>query len=460
MCWTLPEPAHKRKAGRARRRAAALTVVGALTATLGAGCAHPPTPPANAGHAELPIDTKTPPGLRAKQTLDMLNSDWPIGPVSVATLAVPEIIDSVVTTMDGLWWDRPFTFAGVDIHAGAAILHLVTSYGAREKIILHTDDQGAVDRFDVTAQPPPINSWRDLDATLTKTGARYSYQAARVNNGRCEPVAGTNTDQSLPLASIFKLYVLYAVATAVHAGTVGWDDPLTITSRAKTVGSSGLEKLAPGEHVSVRTAAEKMIATSDNMATDLLIAKVGPYAVEQALAASGHHDPASMTPFPTMYELFSVGWGEPDLRSQWQHASPPVRARLLREAASRPYRPDPTRAHDPASEYGAEWYASAQDICKIHAALQAGAVGAAAPVKDIMASVAGIKLDRRKWPQLNAKGGGLPGDLTFSWYAVDDTGQPWVLSFQLNWLRDHGPRVVDWVIQLARQVFGLLPRRD
>ena len=39
-----------------------------------------------------------------------------------------------------------------------------------------------------------------------------------------------------------------------------------------------------------------------------------------ALAAAGHHDPASMTPFPTMHELFSVGWGQPDLREQWKAA--------------------------------------------------------------------------------------------------------------------------------------------
>ena len=67
--------------------------------------------------------------------------------------------------------------------------------------------------------------------------------------------------------------------------------------------------LAVGDHISVRTAAEKMIATSDNMATDMLIGKLGPQAIDDALANAGHHDPAAMTPFPTMYELFSVRGG-------------------------------------------------------------------------------------------------------------------------------------------------------
>jgi beta-lactamase class A len=435
-----------------------LGAAAALVVSLAPGCAPSPSPQANAANPGRQIDTRTPPGIRAQQTLDMLNSDWPIGPVGVGTLAAPDKVESVETTMEGLWWDRPFTLDGVDLGASVATLHLVTSYGARQDIRLHTDDVGRVDRFDVDTQPPKINSWRDVDAVLSKTGARYSYQAAKVDNGHCDPVAGTNAGESLPLASIFKLYVLHAVAGAVRNGTVSWDDQLTVTEKGRAVGSSGLE-LPVGAHVSVRTAAEKMIATSDNMATDLLIGKLGTHAIEEALATAGHHDPASMTPFPTMYELFSVGWGKPDLRDQWKQGSRQVRAQLLQQADSTPYQPDPAHAHTPASAYGAEWYGSAEDICRVHAALQADAVGPAAPVREILSAVAGIQLDRNLWPYIGAKAGGLPGDLTFSWYAVDKNQQPWVVSFQLNWPRDHGPRVTGWMLQVARQAFALIGPR-
>lgn len=442
-----------------RRHLAAWTATVGLAAIAAsaAGCAPSPAAPSDPDAGGVAISTKTPPGLRAKQTMDMLNSDWPIGPVGVATLAAPDKVDQVVTTMESLWWDRPFRLDGVDIRAGAATLHLTTSYGARQDIRIRTDDNGMVDLFKATTETPPIHSWQDIDAVLSRTGARYSYQASRIEGGVCKPVASTNASQSLPLASIFKLYVLLAVANEVKAGTVSWDDPLTITGRAKVVGSSGLEELPEGAHVSVRKAAEKMIATSDNMATDLLIGHVGTRAVERALVAAGHHDPASMTPFPTMYELFSVGWGKPDLREQWQHGSAQERAKLLQQANSRPYEPDPVRAHIPASAYGAEWYGSAEDICRVHVALQAGAVGKAAPVKEILSAVRGIDLSHADWPYIGAKAGGLPGDLTFSWYAVDATGQPWVVSFQLNWPRDHGKSVGSWMLQIAKQAFGLLP---
>lgn len=439
------------------RTVAALIGSAVLVTALLNGCGSDPAPTANAGSADVRISTNTPQGVRAKQVVDMINSDWPIGTNGVSTLTKPDSVKYVTEVMDGLWWERPFTVAGVDIGAGSATLHLVTSYGARQNIELRTGDDTLVDKFIVTTETPPVHTWSDVDAALSKSGARYSYRVSKVVDGRCEQLAGSNTDVSLPLASIFKLYVLYAVAEAVKAGTVSWDDKLTITDEGKTVGSSAFDSAPAGTQISVRTAAGKMIANSDNMATDLLIGRVGTHAVERALADAGHHDPASMTPFPTMHELFSIGWGEPDLREQWKSANPQGRAALLAETSSRPYEPDPLRTHAPASAYGAEWYGSAEDICRVHAALQTGATGAAAPVRDIMSEIPGIDLDRTQWTYIGAKAGNLPGELTFSWYAVDRTGQPWVVSLQTNWPRFHGPQTGGWLMSIIKQMFAMIP---
>lgn len=439
------------------RQATSVTVAVALVIALACGCAHTGSAPAaEAAAYGARIDTNTPPGLRAKQTVDMLNSDWPIGTVGVATLAAPRKVDDIAFMMDRMWWDRPFTVTGIDVGAGQATLHLQTSYGVRQDIEMRTDDAGLVDRFDVTLQKPEIKQWSDIDTEIKKSGARYSYQASKVTDGKCTTVAGSNLDESLPLASIFKLYVLLAVADAVNAGTLNWDDQVIITKEGKSVGSAGFEDLPPGSSVSIRDAAQQMISASDNMATDLLMGRLGPGAVERALVHAGHHDPASMTPFPNTHELFSVGWGEPDLREQWKTASPQGRGQLMEQTRSRHYEPDPVRIHTPASPYGAEWYGTATDICRVHAALQATAVGRAAPVKDILSKVAGIELDRTKWPYIGAKAGNLPGDLTFSWYAVDRTGQPWVVSFQLNWPAYRSPTAASWLLSIAQGAFGLI----
>ena len=258
MCWTLRGPAPRRSAGGARHGAAGLTV--ALVVALACGCANTgPAPVAEAAYG-VHIDTNTPQGLRAKQTMDMLNSDWPIGPVGVRTLAAPELVDEVGTKLDSIWWDRPFRVTGVDIGAGQATLHVLTSYNVAQNIELRTNGDGLVDRFAVTLQPPVITKWADIDTELTKSGAVYSYQLSRVTDGKCALVAGTNTDLSLPLASIFKLYVLLAVAEAVSAGTVNWNDQLTITTD-KAVGSAGLQLQPDGSIHPVR-AAEVQAATN------------------------------------------------------------------------------------------------------------------------------------------------------------------------------------------------------
>jgi beta-lactamase class A len=436
---------------RATAVAASLTIVVALAS----GCAHTGTAPAEAAYGTH-IETNTPQGLRAKQTVDMLNSDWPIGVENVATLAAPKQVNDVAFMMDRMWWDRPFKVTGIEYGAGAATLHLLTSYGVGQDIELRTNDIGLVDRFEVTLQKPPIKQWSDIDTVLTSSGARYSYQASKVVDGRCQPVAGSNLDASLPLASIFKLYVLLGIADAINAGTIGWDDQLIITKEAKAVGSAGLQDRPDGSTVSVRDAAQQMISASDNMATDLLMAHLGPGAMERALVHAGHHDPASMTPFPNTHELFSVGWGEPDLREQWKEASPQGRAQLLAQTNTRHYEPDPNRTHTPASPYGAEWYGTASDICRVHAALQAAAVGPAAPVRDILAATPGIELDKTRWGYIGAKGGNLPGDIGFSWYAVDRTGQAWVVSFQMNWPKFRSLTAASWLLSIAQGAFRLI----
>ena len=147
-----------------------MTVAATMIVALACGCADAgPAGPAEAAQS-IHIDTNTPQGLRAKQIMDMLNSDWPIGPNGIRTLAAPKIFDDVGTTMDKIWWDRPFTLTGVEIGAGHATLHLLTSYHIAQTIELRTNDAGLVDRFDVSLVPPVINSWKDIDAETHQVG--------------------------------------------------------------------------------------------------------------------------------------------------------------------------------------------------------------------------------------------------------------------------------------------------
>lgn len=451
MCWTLPGLASSTP-----RRALGFTALLTAVAVLGSGCAHTGPPVAEAAYG-MHIETNTPQGLRAKQLLDMVNSDWPIGVVPVATLAAPQQVEFVAGAMDRLWSDRPITVTAISLGAGQATLHVRNTYNVEQTIEMRTGDGGLVDRFEVSVEPPRIRQWSDVDAEIAKSGASFAYQVSKVSDGRCLPAAGTDVDRSMPLASIFKLYVLLALADAVNAGTVAWDEQLTITKEDKAVGSAGFNELEPGSKVSVKSAAQQMISASDNMATDMLMARLGPGALERALIAAGHHDPSAMTPFPTAHQLFSIGWGKPDVREEWKTASPQRRAAMLARTGTQPYEPDPMLTRVPASPYGIEWYGTPMDICRVHAALQAAATGPASPVRDILSATPGIELDKTKWGYVGAKGGNLPGDLTFSWYAEDRSGQGWVVSYQLNWPEYRSLTAATWLLSIATQSFGLIP---
>ena len=99
-----------------------------------------------------------------------------------------------------------------------------------------------------------------------------------------------------------------------------------------------------------------------------------------------------------MHELFSIGWGEPDVREQWKRAHPQGRASCCRQANARPYEPDPIALTCRRRHTAPSGTAAPMDICRVHAALQAAAIGEAAPVKQILSAIPGIDLDGRNGP--------------------------------------------------------------
>jgi beta-lactamase class A len=78
-------------------------------------------------------------------------------------------------------------------------------------------------------------------------------------------------------------------------------------------------------------------------------------------------------------------------------------------------------------------------------------------VRQILSATPGIELDRATWRYIGAKGGNLPGDLTFSWYAEDRDGQGWVVSYQLTWPQYRSLTAATWLQSIAMQSFGLIP---
>ena len=146
-------------------------------------------------------------------------------------------------------------------------------------------------------------------------------------------------DEPAPLGSIFKLYVLLAVADAVEGGDLDWGTVLTVSPQNRSLPSGELQDAPDGTQVTVIEAATKMIEISDNTATDVLIQAVGRQAVEDAVVQAGHHDPALMWPFVSTRELFQIGWGDPAYLEIWQNGNQDEQYALLEQLEHQPISP-------------------------------------------------------------------------------------------------------------------------
>ncbi len=106
------------------------------------------------------------------------------------------------------------------------------------------------------------------------------YLIATPSNGECQALANLADESLLPLASVFKLYVLGALVHAADNGEIGWDDPVQIRDELDSLGGATSQE-EPGTDLSVRELATRMISDSDNTATDHLMDLVGREAVER-----------------------------------------------------------------------------------------------------------------------------------------------------------------------------------
>lgn len=280
----------------------------------------------------------------------------------------------------------------------------------------------------VTPSPAAATSWDDLSGRLEALDADVGMVAARVDeSGRCEPVAELDPATPRPMASIFKLYVLGAVAAAVDAGSLSWADQLTVNGGLRSLPSGELQDLPDGTAVSVERAAAAMIAVSDNTGAELLMDRVGRSAVEDAMTAMGHARPRLNRPFLTTREFFTIGWGPLDLRDDWAEAGAAARTRMLAALPGGPLRVSGPDVTGPVWNSGVDWFGSALDVCAAHAALHASPD----PVlREVLGQNRGVTIDEGDWPYVSYKGGSAPGVLTASWYGERADGQRYVFVMQ------------------------------
>jgi beta-lactamase family protein len=280
---------------------------------------------------------------------------------------------------------------------------------------------GADGRIDELGYQPgeltdPPETLTELTEELAAFEPHVGFLRAEIGaDGECVPVASLSPDQPLPLGSTFKLYVLGAVAAAIAAGDVTWDQPVEMRDERDSLPSGITQDEPVGTTLSVRELAQRMIEFSDNTATDYLIELVGRDAVEAALADLGHSDPAITLPFLTTRELFIIK-ADADLLSRYAAADTAERRELLdNEVAAAPL-PELDLWIDPREVRRAEWFASPNDVCRALVALdELAATPGLEPVGNVLSTNPGIDVDPDQFEEVFFKGGSEPGVLFGAW---------------------------------------------
>ena len=274
------------------------------------------------------------------------------------------------------------------------------------------------------------HSWSQVDKQLTAIAPQVSFLAAKVgSDGTCSAVHSVLAGTPRPLGSMFKLFVLGALADAVHDHRISWSQKVTITAATKVGGSGTLQDSPDGTELTVEQVAVKMISISDNTAADMLLSLVGRAAVEDQVRAWSSHASLDI-PFLTVKELFALKCHDfPAMADHYLSLTSSQRASYLATTVDKVPAAAEQSASLPRAINSIEWFASADDLCRALTGLaKFQAEPGLSPLGTVLSTnTGGIDLSASAWPRIWFKGGSEPGVLTLGYLARDSRGQTFVV---------------------------------
>ena len=370
---------------------------------------------------------------------------WFLGAVSTAPLSQAVIeahFDSgflakvspnkINSVLSGLQSSSGPSLDGLLLIESTALQAVATMGGQQWTVSISVDSAGLIEGLLLSRSQAPPESWAQLDRDLAALSPQASFLAARISsNGTCIPIHQLAPSTTRPLASMFKLFVLGALAREIADGKVSWDQDLTVTPLLKSTGSvaGSLQYSPAGTKVTVQQAATKMISISDNTAADMLINLVGRAAVEsQVRQWTG--GTALDNPFLTTRELFILhGVNFPRLANQYLSLKPRERTSFLTSSVDPVSLSQVQQSTNPRDINSIEWFASPLDVCRAFVGLQqlSTRLGLAAIGSVLSTNTGDIQPEESTWPTIWFKGGSEPGVLTLGYLAKDSSGHTFVV---------------------------------
>ncbi len=452
--------------------AAACSSAATTTSTASGTASPPPTmssppataPPATTATPSAPTTTQPAAGFTLDDHVDwilaVLNGDQVTRPEyrnrfddAFLGLVPYEAFVAPLAQLAGEW-----SISERDVYASAASVVFERTDGLRLDGTF-SREPGPAGRLDgLLLQPGGTPAPQSLDE-LAARWEGLAPRAALLVAGKPEPgqpyrpEIGVAIHDQLAIGSVFKLWVLHALAEAVARGDASWDEVLPVADELKSLPSGTMQDEAAGSEFTLREHAELMISISDNTATDHLIDRLGRETVEASVTAAGHAEPGLNRPFLTTRELFWLKLLAPDdVVAAYVAGDEAARRAILDGAEIDLAGADPFAITEPVEVEALEWFASVDDICRALTTLLEDFGDT--PVTDVLTVNPGVQVDEDTWQQVAFKGGSEPGVLALAWHAVRADGAEFVIVGILN----DPDRPVDQItaVLLAEGAFGLL----
>lgn len=427
-----------RDAGRRAPRNATACTAALLAVSLLTGCSGlgPSTrsggeTPAAGGQPAVTSLPTTPAMDRARAIMDHLNGSPDAPPTEVlqggTSLEHPDTLDAVAAATTGMHGLGPWTPVRGTADEGGLTADLLSRSVAGQYAMTHVslDEQGktAVLWFGPAVDPRLADGSPDqLADAVASLPADSSVTVARAGStsgsaGGCHPAwtAGSRTGESMPLASVSKVFILGAVLLAVDDGQLDWDTGLILTEANRSLPAGHLASEEAGLTVDVSEAVTRMMRDSDNTAADLLHGALGPERLASAWTSMTGSTPED--PFRSTRDVFLLGW------SPTAGVDGPVPGTSTAEG--RPLDLHPLMVSRARWQDGLDWFATSEELCRAGSWLDAR-------WKDIPDNVSSSFVpDASTWPPgtILAKSGGVPGVVS-DLVLVREGGRTWILTSQ------------------------------
>lgn len=289
-------------------------------------------------------------------------------------------------------------------------------------------------------------SVEDASLSLKQIASKFKAVAdntallvAKIDGNQCKPTIARNVKKPQQTGSIFKIWVLGALAQAIDDGVINASDELTFVS-SEVVVSSGINDIAPGTQIPLVDMAAFMMGNSDNTATDHIHERVGRSRLEAILTQFNNRNPSGLTPFLSLNEQFQVFWGlTPEEANEYATSGDNRQRNILLNTIE----PLGVPTEFPYSNEDAlrvsSWAASAMDVCQAYAGLRQfdNRSDAFSIIDFAFGAEAVLNTVRNKWDRVWSKGGSLVNEngnyvFTLSWLLESDTRGAHVIVLMAN----------------------------